>query len=63
VLVGSEYWSGLLSWIRQSVLGGGKISAGDEDLVAVVDDPAEAISIIQRAHAQRNGADPAPGVS
>src|SRR6201986_2455783 len=24
VLVGSEYWSGLLSWIRQSVLGSGK---------------------------------------
>ena len=63
VLVGSEYWSGLLSWIRQSVLGGGKISAGDEDLLAVVDDPAEAINVIQRAHAQRNGADPAPGVS
>ncbi len=63
VLVGSEYWSGLLSWIRRSVLDSGKISAGDEDLVAVVDDPAEAVSIIQRAHAQRNGADPAPGVS
>jgi uncharacterized protein (TIGR00730 family) len=63
VLVGSEYWSGLLSWIRQRVLGGGKISAGDEDLLVVVDDPAEAISIIQRAHAQRNGSDPAPGVS
>jgi uncharacterized protein (TIGR00730 family) len=63
VLVGSEYWSGLLSWIRQNVLGGGKISAGDEDLLAVVDDPAEAINVIQRAHAQRNGGDPAPGVS
>jgi uncharacterized protein (TIGR00730 family) len=63
VLVGSEYWSGLLSWIRRSVLDGGKISAGDEDLVTLVDDPAEAVSIIQRAHAQRNGADPAPGVS
>jgi len=63
VLVGSEYWSGLLSWIRENVLGSGKISAGDEDLLAVVDDPAEAINVIQRAHAQRNGADPAPGVS
>ena len=45
------------------MLDGGKISAGDEELVAVVDDPAEAVSIIQRAHAQHNGADPAPGVS
>ena len=63
VLVGSEYWSGLLSWIRQSVLGGGKISAGDEELVRRGGRPAEAVSIIQRAHAQHNGADPAPGVS
>src|SRR6266571_4707651 len=57
VLVGSDYWSGLVSWIRDSVLAGGKISAGDEDLLTVVDDPAEVVSIIQRAHAQQNGAD------
>jgi len=57
VLVGSSYWTGLVSWIRESVLGSGNISAGDEELLTVVDDPAEVIRIIQQAHAQHNGAD------
>jgi uncharacterized protein (TIGR00730 family) len=58
VLVGSEYWSGLLSWIRDTVLASGNVSAGDEELVTVEDDPDEVVRIIQRAHAQRNGGDP-----
>ena len=57
VLVGSGYWTGLVSWIRESVLASGNISAGDEELITVVDDPAEVIRIIQQAHAQHNGAD------
>ena len=57
VLVGSSYWTGLVSWIRESVLASGNISAGDEELITVVDDPAEVIRIIQQAHAQHNGAD------
>jgi uncharacterized protein (TIGR00730 family) len=57
VLVGSGYWSGLVSWIRESVLASGNISAGDEDLITVVDDPAEVVRVIQQAHAQHNGAD------
>jgi uncharacterized protein (TIGR00730 family) len=50
VLVGSEYWSGLLSWIRDTVLAQGKISAGDENLLTVVDDPAAVVRIITQAH-------------
>ena len=60
VLVGSSYWAGLVSWIRESVLAGGNISAGDEELITVVDDPAEVVRIIQHAHAQHNGADAGP---
>jgi uncharacterized protein (TIGR00730 family) len=55
VLVGSDYWSGLVSWIRDTVLAGGKISPGDEDLLTVVDDPAEVVRVIQQAHAKANG--------
>jgi uncharacterized protein (TIGR00730 family) len=59
VLVGTEYWAGLLSWIRDRALADGKISAGDEELLTVVDDPAEVVSIIQRAHARHpNGGEP-----
>ena len=50
VLVGSEYWQGLLSWIKATVLPDGKISAPDLDLIKVADDPAEVVRIITEAH-------------
>jgi uncharacterized protein (TIGR00730 family) len=50
VLVGSEYWSGLLSWIRDRVLAEGKISPGDENLLTVADDAASVVRIITQAH-------------
>jgi uncharacterized protein (TIGR00730 family) len=50
VLVGSEYWSGLLSWIRGTVLAQGKISPGDENLLTVADDAATVVRIITQAH-------------
>jgi uncharacterized protein (TIGR00730 family) len=57
VLVGSDYWAGLLAWIRDTVQATGYISPGDEELITVEDDPAEVVRIIQQAHAQHNGAD------
>ena len=50
VLVGSDYWSGLLSWINDTLLAGAKISAGDPQLVQLADDPAEVVQIILDAH-------------
>jgi uncharacterized protein (TIGR00730 family) len=50
VLVGRDYWSGLLGWIRERLLTEGKISATDPDLLYVADDPAEVAKIIKEAH-------------
>jgi uncharacterized protein (TIGR00730 family) len=50
VLVGSSYWSGLLSWLRDVACGEGKISPGDLDLLSVADDPDEVTRIILTAH-------------
>jgi hypothetical protein len=50
VLVGSDYWAGLLSWINETLLARSKISAGDPQLVQIADDPAEVIQIITDAH-------------
>jgi predicted Rossmann-fold nucleotide-binding protein len=50
VLVGREYWSGLVSWIRGTVLAQGKISAGDEGLLSIADDAAAVVRIITAAH-------------
>ena len=50
VLVGSSYWSGLTSWIKNTILGEGKISPGDAELFHLTDDPAEVVRVIKEAH-------------
>jgi len=46
VLVGSDYWSGLLAWIRDVQLGAGAISQVDLDLIQVADTAADVIRIV-----------------
>ncbi len=43
VLMGVDYWSGLLEWLRKAMLGNGMISAGDLDIMLVTDDVNEAV--------------------
>jgi len=50
VLFGSDYWSGLLDWIRATMLSEGKIAAADLDLLFVTDDPAAATAHIVERH-------------
>lgn len=50
VLLGSDYWSGLLDWIRAVMVRDGKISPGDLDLLSVTDSVEEAVRIIVEAH-------------
>lgn len=47
ILVGSEYWGGLLDWMRGTLVGSGAISPEDLDLIAVTDDPEEVIRILR----------------
>jgi uncharacterized protein (TIGR00730 family) len=49
VLVGRTYWSGLLDWIRGTLLAQGAIADGDLALFQITDDPDEVVGII-RAH-------------
>lgn len=46
ILVGSSFWSGLIDWIRDHLLGEGMISAKDMDLVQILDDPNEVVASI-----------------
>lgn len=48
VLVGSEYWKGLLAWIEDQLLGNEMISPGDLKLYRVVDTAEEAAEHIFR---------------
>jgi len=55
ILVGSSYWGGLKDWIRQTMLGEGKINAEDLDLMPIVDEPEEVMSIIKTFYEEAAG--------
>ncbi|MFF4238649.1 TIGR00730 family Rossman fold protein [Actinomadura geliboluensis] len=50
VLVGTQFWGGLLDWVKQSMLPSGKISPQDIDLIHLTDDPEEVVRIIVEGH-------------
>jgi len=47
VLMGSDYWSGLLDWLRTSAVGAGTVWDRDVDLVSITDDVEEAIELVK----------------
>jgi uncharacterized protein (TIGR00730 family) len=47
VLIGTAYWSGLLEWLRGTVLADGKINQADLDMLQLTDDVDEAVALIQ----------------
>ena len=53
ILVGTEYWSGLLDWLRSVMAMDGKISRSDLDLIHLTDDPDEVVAILRAAEAER----------
>jgi uncharacterized protein (TIGR00730 family) len=46
VLIGVDYWSGLIDWLRDTVLAQNKISAADLDMLQLTDDVEEAVAIM-----------------
>ncbi len=56
VLMGSEFWAGLVEWIQARPLGLGTISPQDVDLMRVTDDVDEAVQFIAQASAARSAA-------
>ena len=53
VLIGSDYWSGLISWLREVCLADGKISQSDLDLLVVTDDVDEAVRLMVESRKDR----------
>lgn len=56
VLFGSDYWGGLVDWIRGPVLETKKISPPDPDLIQLTDDVEEVVEIMVRARAEGDAA-------
>jgi predicted Rossmann-fold nucleotide-binding protein len=46
VCLGTDYWGGLIEWLREAVAGRGNISPADIDLLQLTDDPAEAVRLV-----------------
>ena len=52
VLYGTEYWRGMLEWIKRPVLSEAKISEHDLKLLHLADSPAEIVDIISRSRSK-----------
>ena len=50
VLFGSEYWSGMMDWLKARVLEEGKISTEDLTIFTITDDVDEAVKVILSHH-------------
>jgi len=48
ILVGSDYWSGLLEWIKTTLLEHHKISDNDLDILQIMDNPEEIVRAVQK---------------
>ncbi|HSE08075.1 MAG TPA: TIGR00730 family Rossman fold protein [Nocardioidaceae bacterium] len=49
ILMGADYWSGLVDWLRDTVFADGKVSEADLDMFHVTDDVSEVVRIFQEA--------------
>ena len=62
VLFGSDYWDGMLDWIRAELLAAGMIAPDDAELLYVTDDVAEAVEVVVDCYEQRCADTPAPAL-
>lgn len=54
ILVGTDFWKGLLDWIKNTMLEAGNISPRDLDLIQLVDTEDEVVKIIDAFYKGRN---------
>jgi len=46
ILVGAEFWRGLIDWFREALVAEGTIDAEDMDLIQLLDEPGEVVNAI-----------------
>ena len=46
ILVGSEFWTGLIDWFRERLVSDGMIAASDMDLIQIIDSPEQIVAAI-----------------
>lgn len=50
ILMGSEYWKGLLDWLGSACVDAGTLSPDDLEAFEITDDPALVVSRVERCH-------------
>ena len=58
VLMGTAYWSGLIDWLRSTMLEHGYLSAEDLELLHVTDDIEDVLKVIEAANEERQDSEP-----
>jgi uncharacterized protein (TIGR00730 family) len=53
ILMGADYWQGLIDWMRNVQVAQGTVSASDLDLIRLIDDPAEVVEAVFDFYQQR----------
>lgn len=48
ILMGSEYWQGLLNWLKEKMLAEGKILSADLELIQIFDEPQDVYKHIKK---------------
>ena len=48
ILVGSEYWAGLIDWIKDKLLSEKRISSEDIEILQIMDDPEEIVKTVKK---------------
>jgi hypothetical protein len=48
ILVGTDFWSGLMDWIHEKILASGNVDNDDMKIINLMDDPQEIVSYIKK---------------
>jgi len=55
ILFGTDYWAGLIAWIRSTLIPAGKVNPADLDLLTCTDDVDQTVKLIIEADANAGG--------
>jgi len=58
ILVGAEFWKGLLGWFRESLVPMGLINPEDMDLMQVIDEPDQVLEAVLAFYEEREEPEP-----
>jgi uncharacterized protein (TIGR00730 family) len=55
ILLGTDYWAGLVRWVQDTLVPAGKVNPADVELLTLTDDVDEAVKLIVEAGAMMDG--------